>query len=63
MLYLNVHANIGLSFFLFNQKPCSLAFYATITFDSYFHQPSRIENVFITCFLNFSGGLGVVFSS
>ena len=32
---LTVCANISISFFLFNHKPCSLAFYTTIAFDSY----------------------------
>ena len=50
--YLTLCANISL--FLFNQKPCSLAFYTTITFDSYiYHQSSRLENVDIICFINF----------
>ena len=28
-----------------------------------YHQPSRVENVFITSFVNFSGGFGIVFST
>ena len=57
--YLNVRANIGL--FLFNLKPCFLASPSPLI--PIYHQPSRVENVIITCFLNFSGGFGIVFSS
>ena len=62
--YLNVHAYIGLFHFSFSiRNLVPLLFTPPSLLIPIFHQPSRIENVFITCFLNFSGGFGVVFSS
>ena len=62
--YLNVRANIGLFHFSFSIRSLvPLLFTPPSPLIPIYHQPSRVENVFITCFLNFSGGFGIVFSS
>ena len=62
--YLNVRANIGLFHFSFSIRSLvPLLFTPPSPLIPKYHQPSRVENVFITCFLNFSGGFGIVFSS
>ena len=62
--YLNVRANIGLFHFSFSIRSLvPLLFTPQSPLIPIYHQPSRVENVFITCFLNFSGGFGIVFSS
>ena len=62
--YLNVRANIGLFHFSFLIRSLvPMLFTPPSPLIPIYHQPSRVENVFITCFLNFSGGFGIVFSS
>ena len=62
--YFNVRANIGLFHFSFSIRSLvPLLFTLPSPLIPIYHQPSRVENVFITCFLNFSGGFGIVFSS
>ena len=59
-----MRANIGLFHFSFSIKSLvPLPFTPPSPSIPIYHQPSRVENVFITCFLNFSGGFGIVFSS
>ena len=59
--YLNVRANIGLFHFSFSIRSLvPLLFTPPPPLIPIYHQPSRVENVFITCFLNFSGGFGIV---
>ena len=63
MSYLNVRANIGLFHFSFSIiSPVPLLFTPPSPLIPIYHQSSHIENVFITGFLNFSGGFGIVFS-
>ena len=60
--YLNVRANIGLFHFSFSIRSLvPLLFTPPSPLIPIYHQPSRVESVFITCFLNFSGGFGIVF--
>ena len=60
--YLNVRANIGLFHFSFSIRSLvPLLFTPPSPLIPIYHQPSRVENVFITCFLYFSGGFGIVF--
>ena len=63
--YLNGRANIGLFHFSFSIRSLvvPLLFTPPSPLIPIYHQPSRVGNVFITCFLNFSGGFGIVFSS
>ena len=62
--YLNVRADTGLFHFSFSIRSLvPLLFTPPSPLIPINHQPSRVENVFITCFLNFSGGFGIVFSS
>ena len=61
---LTVCANIGLFQFFFSiTSLVPLLFTPPSPLIPIYHQPSRIENVFITCFLNFFGGFSIVFSS
>ena len=59
--YLNVRANIDLSISIRSLVP--LLFTPPSPLIPIYKQCSRIENVFITYFLNFSGEFGIVFSS
>ena len=61
--YLNVRANIGLIHFSFSIRSLVLLLFTPPSPLIPIYQPSRVENVFITCFLNFSGGFGIVYSS
>ena len=62
--YLNERANIGLFHFSFSIRSLvPLLFTPPSPLIPIYHQLSRVENVSITCFLNFSGEFGIVFSS
>ena len=64
LLYLNVRANIGLFHFSFSTRSLDpLLFTPPSPLIPIYHHPSRVVNIFITCFLSFSGGFGIVFSS
>ena len=53
-----VRANIGLFHFSFSIRSLvPLLFTPPSPLIPIYHKPSRVENVFITCFLNFSGGI------
>ena len=60
--YLNMRANIALFHFSFSIR-CLVPLLFTPPSPSIpiYNQPSRIESVFITSFLNFSGRFGIVF--
>ena len=52
--YFNVRANIGLFHFSFSIRSLvPLLFIPPSPLIPIFNQPTRLENVFITCFLNF----------
>ena len=62
--YLNVHASTGIFLFSFSIRSIvPLLFIPPSPLIPIYHQPFRIENDYITCFLNHSGGFDIVFSS
>ena len=59
-----MRANIGLFHFSVSIRSLvPLLFIPPSPLIPIYHQPSRVEKVFITYFLNFSGGFGIVFIS